>query len=368
MIEAVPSLKTGIKLPETLSDFNPRAFRGDSPGRADIVEGRLPRGKLVILAGEGDVGKSWLLLDLFCAINDGMTNQAFGGRVVAKAPCVFLSGEDDFRTLDLRLKAIRQPFQTEPAEHGAIVPAPDIGVMHLVRRDYDNTVKTTDVFAWLDGQLQVQRDAFGDLGFVVIDTFSTFLPINANSPEETQAAYAALTHLAAKHDVCVIVTHHISKGAEQGSRASVRGSTAVVDGARAAYTLFRPPADEAARVVDQTGIDGEVVRLQIVKNNLGLSRTPVTFVRQADGRLVDVSDLLALSQAAPEQALVQVLAQFQAQGVRVTRTGRAGVHALRDASWPGGLGVLSRDKLDDVVRKALAQGLVHVADGVLVPA
>lgn len=361
-------IETGIKLPETLADFNPRTFRGDSPGRADIIEGRLPRGKLVILAGEGDVGKSWLLLDLFCAINDGMTNQAFGGRVVAQAPCVYLSGEDDFRTVDLRLKAIREPFQVEPAEHGAILPAPDIGPLHLVRRDYDNTVKPTDVFGWLDRQLQVQRDAFGDLGFLVVDTFSTFLPVNANAPEEVQGAYAALTHLAAKHDVCVIVTHHTSKGSEQGSRASVRGSTAVVDGARAAYAMFRPPADEAAKVVDLTGIDGEVVRLQIVKNNLGLHRAPITFIRQSDGRLVDVSDLLTLGQVAPEQALVQVLSQFQAQGRKVTKTGNAGLYPQRDSSWPGGLGKLSRDNLKALVEKAIGQGLVTVLDGSLVPA
>lgn len=79
-----------------------------SPSRRDLIEGRLPRGKLILLAGEGGVGKSMLLLDLFEAVTRGCA-EAFGGRVIGgPQPCLLLTGEDDRASIDLRLKIIRQ--------------------------------------------------------------------------------------------------------------------------------------------------------------------------------------------------------------------------------------------------------------------
>lgn len=361
-------IETGIKLPETLDAFKPSRFRGDSPARRDLVEGRLPRGKLVILAGEGDIGKSWLLLSLFEAINNGAPGDVFGGKVVQSGlPCIFLSGEDDFSTVDTRLRTIRNGMVT-PAEHGAIITAPDIGTMHLVRRDYDNTVKPTDVYVWLDTQLQAQRDAFGELGFLAIDTLSTFLPVNANAPEEVQGAYAFLTHLAAKHDVCIILTHHVAKGSEAGTRAAIRGSTAIVDGARAAYNFHRLTGDEAKAVKDAAGLDGEVLRLSLVKNNLGLRRDPVTFIRLGDGTLADVSELVRLGRIDPEAALVQVVADAFAKGQRLTKTGKAGLFESKTAAWPGGLGGMSKAGLGALAERALEKGLIRNDGGALVPA
>lgn len=380
MIEAAtetkgtPSLKTGTRLPDSLAAFAPSAYRGDSPPRQDLIEGRLPRGKLVILAGEGDVGKSWMLLDLFCAINDGGVDHAFGGKVVRGGlPCIFLSGEDDRATVDWRLKTIRQSSSITPADHGAIVPAPDIGVMNLVGRDYNNTIKATDVLDWLDVQLQAQRDAFGDLGFLVIDTLSTFLPVNANAPEEVQGAYAALNVLAAKHDLCVIVTHHVAKGSDHKTRAAIRGSTAVVDGARAAYVLHRLDEEEVKRVrTAHNCLDGEMIRLQIVKNNLGLDRTPATFMRRSDGSLADISALvqsvLGAPGQSPEQALVQVVMEAFNAGRPLTSTGESGVYKRRDSTWPGGIGTWAKGKLENLAGSAVDKGLiVKGAKGVLMP-
>lgn len=361
-------LPTGVKLPETLEGFAPTAFKGESPARRDLVEGRLPRGKLVVLAGEGDIGKSWLLLELFEAINNGGMARAFGGKVVQGGlPCVILSGEDDFSTTDRRLRTIRQGAHAAPAKHGAIVTAPDLGVMHLVRRDFDNAIKPTDVFEWLDRQLQVQREVFGELGFVAVDTMSTFLPVNANAPEEVQGSYAALNHLAAKHDVCVIVTHHVAKGSDHRTRAAIRGSTAVVDGARAAYVFHRLEATEAEQVREACDMQGEAVRLQIVKNNLGLDRTPITYIRRDDGSLADVSSLVAMS-ASPEAALARVVAEAWEAERPLSKSGKEdGVYARRDSTWPGGLGSKGRNALQSLVDSALARGLIQSIGGALAP-
>jgi hypothetical protein len=72
--------QSNFKAP-SLFDYRPAAYKGETPPRRDVVEGRLPRGKVVLLAGAGDVGKSFLLLHAYEAINGGLEREAFGGRI-----------------------------------------------------------------------------------------------------------------------------------------------------------------------------------------------------------------------------------------------------------------------------------------------
>lgn len=343
-----------------LSLFSPTAYRGDSPPRQDIIAGRLPRGKVVILAGEGDIGKSWILLELHRAINDGAADYAFGGMIVRKGlPSIYLSGEDDRVTLDNRLRTIRTQCRGAVAEHGLLVPAPDLGQMALVRQDFDGTVMPTEVYHWLDRVLEAQRAAYGDLGFVAVDTWSTFFPIDANDNARVQAAITLMARLATKHDVCVIITHHMSKGADQSTRAAIRGATALVDGSRAAYCFFRAKPDEAdyvhAALEDSEMHPGEVVKLKIVKNNLGLRRDDITYVRQEDGRLLDVSALLRDS-TNPADALAALVADYNKDGVRVTKSGKAGLYASRGNDWPPCLFKMGKHKLEALADQLIGTG------------
>jgi len=140
------------------------------------------------------VGKSFLLLQLFEAINGGASRHAFGGEIVGKGqPCIVIMGEDDRSSVDLRLKSIREGSKVEPATHGAILTAPDIGYMGLVTKPaWSGSVEPTDVLQWLELQLEGLRAEFSELGFVAIDTFSSLLPVDANNPAEVQKALSLL--------------------------------------------------------------------------------------------------------------------------------------------------------------------------------
>ena len=346
---------TGFKAPEYPDQYCPKAYHGDSPPRRDVIAGRLPRGKVIILAGEGDIGKSWLLLEMHRAVNDGAADRVFGGDVVRKnSPCIFLSGEDDRTTLDLRLKTIRQGSKVPAPSHGLLIPCPDLGYMPLVVKNAMGDVVPTDVFEWLDKQLEVQR-CDGELGVVVIDTMSTFLAIEHNNNSEGQAALAHLTALATKHDVCVILTHHVAKHSEPGTRASIRGASAIVDASRGAYVFYRAPENEAAFVHDhlpEEAHKGEVLRLQIVKNNLGLRRDPVTYVRQEDGRLLDVSHLLQ-DDSNPEDALVRLVATYNTTEVKVLKSN---LYNMKASDWPPCLFRLSKARLASMLAKLIGAG------------
>ena len=334
-IVAAKGLHTGFKAPPSAMPYFSAAFKGDRPPIRHIIEGRLPRGKVVVLAGEGDVGKSWLALELFTAINDQGATHIFGGQInTPGAPCCILSAEDDSDILDNRLRKVR----AKPgAEHGLIVPCMEAGITTLVKVDPvdANEVRATDALMWIEEQLMLQRDAFGELGVLVVDTWSTLIGVNSNSNDEAQKAISILASLAKRLDVCVIVLHHLSKGADQKSRDAIRGAGAIVNGARAAYIFRRADRDRTKEVHANLSEDdylGEVLELQIVKNNLGLKRDPVTYVRQEDGRLRDVSDLMGrtLSQA---DAVWHLIKHLNEQGQKVTKSGNSGVYESRTAEW-----------------------------------
>lgn len=367
-----PQIQTGFKAPR-FADFSPAAFKGNTPSRRDLVEGRLPRGKVVLLAGAGDVGKSFLLLQAFEAINGGASTEAFGGRVVGqKNPCICIMGEDDFASVDLRLKSIRSQFTKIPVEHGAIITAPDVGYFGLVKRDFDGAIISTDALAWLEIQIENLKAAHGDLGFVAIDTFSSLLPVDANRPEEGQATMSLLAHIATMHDVCIIVTHHLRKDVSmettpEALRTAIRGSTAIVDAVRAAYVMYKFKSEDAARIRGELQMehDGEVVGLVLVKNNLGLRSDPVTFVRMPDGCLVDVSQSLG-TRLSPEDALWQVVREANEADRRINKTGGQGLYSCRMPSWPGGLGNMPKSKIEPLANQLIAQGRLILTDKGLV--
>jgi len=364
--------QTGFKAPQ-LSDYSPATFKGETVSRRDLVTGRLPRGKVVLLVGAGDVGKSFLLLQAFESINGASSSRAFGGEIVGKTlPCIAIMGEDDRSSVDLRLKSIRAQSKVNPVAHGAILTAPDIGYMGLVRKDYTMTVQPTDVLEWLEQQILGLQVEFADLGFVAIDTFSSLLPVDANNPAEVQKTLSLLTSIAAKYDVCIIVTHHMRKEKDTGSdieslRVAIRGSTALVDGVRAAYVMHKCKENEAARIRKELELDhnGEVVIMSLVKNNLGLRRDSITYVRMPDGVLLDVSMLLA-KRLSPEESLLQVVREANKAGRKLSKTGQSGLYANKTTDWPGGLYNISRKDIEGIASLLIERGaLISTPSGLV---
>ena len=231
-----------------------------------------------------------------------------------------------------------------------------------VELGWSGSVEPTDVLQWLETQIEGLRAEFPDLGFVAIDTFSSLLPVDANNPAEVQKALSLLTSIAARHDVCIIVTHHLRKDNNPRSdveslRAGIRGSTAVVDGVRAAYVMHKANPDDAARIRKELELDhdGEIVILSLVKNNLALRRDPVTYVRMPNGVLHDVSRQLA-TRPSLEESLLQVVRDANKAERKITKTGPSGLFASKSPGWPGGLYRKSRSDLEGLANKLIEDG------------
>lgn len=349
---------------ENISQFRPASYIGDVKVRRDVIHGRLPAGKVVLLAGAGGAGKSFLLLQVAEAIQNS-TGKAFGDAISGQyngRPCILLFGEDDRSSLDLRLKVIRSKQGGKPVEHSGIyVPCPDLdqSARLFVRDDYTRNIVPTEMFEWLEKTVELEAAAHGGVALIAIDTFTALLGVDANSPEDVQGCYNYLARLARRHDCCVLVTHHLNKGSAQDSRQKIRGSTAIVDGVRAAYTIEQVDSGEAANLLKSAQLEPgrDLLRVTLQKDNLGLSRGPIYFMRESDGYLREVSDKIS-GQDGPEAALLAIIRNFNEKGVAVKKTGEQGLYNLSADDWPKELKIKGR--LNTLANTLIQSGKVRI--------
>jgi len=346
----------------TLAQFSPSTFSGLPPPQRYIVHGRLPRGKVVLLAGRGGEGKSYLLLELFNAINNGGGGRVFGGDVFGiSKPCIILAGEDDRDEVCRRLHSIGVK---DLPDMGGIVTVPDVGSMSLVALTYGtDEIESTPAYNWLDNVLDQQRILHGDLGFVAIDPASVFLPVDGNSASQVQGAVNLLSQLARKHDVTIILVQHLNKvGAGNGElsaeavRNAVKGSASWIDAVRAAYGLWKVPSALAKQMKDTLGNpDGDILCLGLLKANGEIYRSNSYLLRQDNGTLLDVTVAVADNSVSAEEALLQVVKEANGRGKVLNKTGTNGLYNLRSSGWAQSLQKLSKSNLE-----ALAQRLIDL--------
>lgn len=309
--------------PPDLSLFRGDAYRGDSGDRVDLIEGRLPIGCLVLVAGEGGTGKSMLALQTAEAIASG-AEDAFGGKVNpdyrgSRVLAVF--GEDRRASIDRRLNQTIRPEQGGEASAAAVyIAAPDTADgMVLVELDYNRNVRPTAAFEWLESQI---RD--GGYSLVVIDTLSVLMPIDVNNASEVTSALSLLNGIAARYGCVVMLTHHMNKASMQGGsrREKIRGSTALVDTSRASYTLTVLDGKVLAEKFEGLALaEGEdIVELALVKDNEGLSRARVYYLRESTGYM-RYATVAARAGISAEDALLQLVRNLNEHSIKVTKRG-----------------------------------------------
>jgi RecA-family ATPase len=341
----------------SISPFRPSALlKREVKERRDVVADRLPRGKVVLLAGEGGIGKSSVLIDLFVAVSRG-NGKVFGSQVMGgPQPCVLVLGEDDADTVARRLQGMQAD---DLIDAGAIFTLPDFGAHQLFERDgYSEVIRPTRFYEWLDNILFNEKVVNGGLGFLGLDPFSALFGVDENKPKEVQACWTNLAHLAVKHDVCIVVTHHLRKDSS-GSRSDIRGSTALVDGVRAAYVMTKEqdPASalREAGLPEGSGID--VLKLKLVKDNLGLHRGHVTLMRTSSGLLQDITEKVS-EWMKPDDALISVIKAANEAGRRITKTGTRGLYGSSTGTWPASIRDLSKRKLTELANSLVESGRV----------
>lgn len=208
-----------------LADVEPETVRWLWPGR-------IPLGKLTMLDGDPDTGKSTVALDLAARLSVGapMPDGA-APEIDAPRGTVILTAEDGLAdTVRPRLDAAGgDPDRvacrvTVPVEDAAGVDRlPTVEDAGAIRRDVDAM----------------------EAALVVVDPLSAFMPPDADTHRDADVrrALGALADLAERLDVAVLAIRHLNKSG--GSHPLYRGggSIAFIAAARAGLLAARDPAD-----------------------------------------------------------------------------------------------------------------------------
>lgn len=234
-----------------------------------VVDGCIPRGAVTLLAGDSDLGKSYLAQQLLTAVALG---QDWLGRKTERSRAFALFAEDSERVLHLRQEAISRHYEIEHADLEMDVSwlSRDGGNATLLEFGrYDHTGAPT--LLWQQQLVPHIREIGAQL--VVIDTAARTFRGNENDRAQTTAFIEMLSRLATAIDGAVVLTMHPSKD----GAAWYAGSGAWKASARSAMSLERPRGyDEET----QQRADERVLRVR--KGNYSGSR-PYIALRWSGG-------------------------------------------------------------------------------------
>ena len=234
------------------------------PAREWLVEGVIPHRNVTLLSGDGGIGKTLLVLNLFAHIAARMDWLAFK---TMQGPVLYLGAEDEHDEIHRRLESIRQEMGLEWGEFC------DLQFVSLAGEDallgtFDkakNAVCPTRLY-----ERVLDRVHNLDAVACAIDTSADVFGGEENIRMQVRQFVGLLRGMALKENVSVILLSHPSlTGLASGSGTS--GSTAWNNSVRARLYLEADDKDKNARVLkfqkSNYGPKGEPMRL-IYRNGL----------------------------------------------------------------------------------------------------
>lgn len=305
----------------SLSEWTAEAYRGPIADRTWLIKDILPLGVPAVLAAEGDTGKGMILLDLALTIaaeplgnlNFGPEQFALGGQVVQHGTVVVFSAEDDRDEIHRRLNGMdpHGERRNRCGERLKIIPLPNAGGPPTLFVPGEGRAGAQPTEAWehICDELDKLKDQGHQIKLISFDPLASFVAADINAdPQAAAFIMGSFAQLATSLGASVLVTHHVTKGEEKvkadrdsslaSMRRRVRGSSAIVDGVRLVYVLWKCENAEQSHLVfaqlGETFREDAVVFGGVVKSNAPARRTKVTFVRHhKSGLLVDrTADIL----------------------------------------------------------------------------
>jgi len=345
----------------TITDWGIEAYSGLAPKRMWLIEKTIPSSALTILSAQGDAGKGMLLLDLGLKIAGGDINtetykvEALGNIVLSFGAVVILTAEDDKDEMHRRIESILNGRKLQYPIY--IVPLPNAGGVMPFVVPGRNGPEVSQL--WHESYAQLT--SIPNLKLIVVDPLASFVMADVNADPAVGAFTTGLfASLATETGAAVIVAHHLAKtkskiSTPEDARALVRGSTAIVDGARSVYVLWGADEKDSKMKCKHLGIPWQRNRIFfgcLVKSNGPGDRNIKTYARNDSGLLQPVD--VKIKQAASEDKevmldmLVQDIQYFAEARHPFSKTGGNGIWEQRFDLNPAFLEV-SKHKLQGYV-------------------
>lgn len=308
-----------------LADVKPRPVEWLWPGR-------VARGKLTLIVGNPDVGKSLVTLDLAARISMGMCWPGIPRTASPTGSVVLLSAEDD---LD---DTVRPRLDAAGADVARIV-----ALRSVQRWDLESGGPIVQPFS-LGRDLPALEQAIGRTGqvrLVVIDPVSAYLgKCDSHNNSEVRALLAPLAELANRHRVAVIGVTHLNKSARGSALYRVMGSLAFVAAARPVWLVGKDKEDPARRLMVS------------VKNNLAADLPGLAYTIGDNGDGHPVLEWSSAPVFATADDLLGADNDEQAKGAAIREAVNWLVDALSDGPVPA-TEIKARAKSDGIAPRTL---------------
>lgn len=225
-----------------------------------IWNGRIPQGKLTILSGDPNLGKSFLTMDLAARVSTGRA-WPDGEAGCEAGKVLLLSAEDDVAdTIRPRLNAAGANLQR-------------IHVLERMRREGCTEPEKSQATSSRPVLLHDDVDAIGealrrDGGYrmVIVDPISAYLDdLNQNDNSDVRRLLSRLAELAEACDVAVVIVSHHNKGGQHAPAVyRTIGSLAFTAVARSLWSVVKDAHDAERRLLVP-------VKMNLVRNPLGMA-------------------------------------------------------------------------------------------------
>lgn len=211
-----------------------------------LVPGFLPLGKLVVVAGDGGLGKSIFTI-------------ATAGMITRGKPCFGLE-YDDQEAADVLLVSCEDDFSDTviPRLIAAGADLARIERVDGVRKDGEPVPFGLAHYEALESHLEKNPA----IKLVIIDPAGAYVgraKVDDHHNSELQALLGPLADLASRRGVTIVLVCHVNKSASLKAAYRVMGSVGYVNSARAVFIVGPDPDNPERRVIIQT------------KGNLGLA-------------------------------------------------------------------------------------------------
>lgn len=274
-------------------------YQGVAKPIAWLIEGLFPLGVPVLLAAMGGLGKSFVALDMGIKVASpkpllslGSLPQSLGHNVMDHGKVVFLTAEDSFDSIHRRINKLVSPENLKLTNDNLIIiPMSSVDFPQLLVREGRNGLEMTEVFVELKRQL-LEID---NLKLVCIDPLQAFVGADITSkPEAAQFMWTCFAKIAAQSGATLLATHHMRKDGmaeiktAADAREGIRGTTGLVDGARAAFVMWQAIREIGECIAKQMNLEYEAHRFiqgAIVKANDEADHNVTSYYREDTGFL-----------------------------------------------------------------------------------
>lgn len=267
------------------------AFTTPPPALDFVLPGFL-KGTVGLVASPGAVGKTWLALELCCAVASRKANEQLLRLPMSEhGKAFFLSAEDTAIALRHRIHALGK-FLCPDARNEV---QKSFELISLVG-------KQTDLYPELDGSGLTAGEDWSDTiaeqckgaRLIVLDTLSRWHTKEENSNKDMALLVKRAEWIASVTGASILFLHHSSKSMAKEGRGdeqqSVRGASSLVDNARWQAAICGMSEDEAKAASPALKLEDRkhFRRFVVSKQNHGLPMSDVWLQRKDGGVLVRV--------------------------------------------------------------------------------